>query len=107
MLDGHSSHNTLELIKATAAENMIIFCLPPHTIADSHPLDTSCFDPLKTYLFEMCCQFLFDNPGWVTTKFQYPMLLAQAWSKGMTITDIVSGFHGAGIYPFFPKYDSW
>jgi len=38
ILDGHSSHYTLELIKAAAAENMIIFCLPLHTTADSHKL---------------------------------------------------------------------
>jgi len=49
MLDGHSSHYTLELVKVAAAENVILFCLPPHTTADSQLLDTSCFGPLKTY----------------------------------------------------------
>ena len=48
LLDGHSSHYTLELVRLAAAENVVIFCLPPHTTADSQPLDTSCFKPLKT-----------------------------------------------------------
>jgi len=48
----------------------------------------------------MCHQFLFDNPGQVITKFQFSKLFAQAWSKAMTFTNIVSGFRGAGIYPF-------
>ena len=82
---------------------MIIFCLPPHTTADTQRLDTSCFGPLKTYWFETCRQYLSDNPGPVITKFQFPSLFAQAWSKGMTINNIVSGFRGAGIYLFAPN----
>jgi len=56
MLDGHSSHYTLQLVKA-AAENVILFCLPLHTTADSQPLDASCFGPLKTFWFETSCQW--------------------------------------------------
>ena len=37
------------------------------------------------------------------TKFQFSSLFAQAWSKGMTINNVVSGFRSAGIYPFAPK----
>jgi len=70
MLDGHLSH-TLELVKAAAAKDVIIFYLPPHTTTDSQPLDTSCFGPLKTYWFEICRQYLYDNPGCVITKFQF------------------------------------
>ena len=54
LLDGHSSHYTFDLVKAAAEKDVIIFCLPPHTTADSQPLDTSCFGPLKTYWFETC-----------------------------------------------------
>ena len=32
LLDGHSSHYTLELVKFAAKEDVVIFCLPPHTI---------------------------------------------------------------------------
>ena len=103
LLDGHSSHYTLELVKAAAEKDVIIFCLPPHTTADSQPFDTSCFGPLKTYWFETCCQYLFDNPGRIITKFQFSSLFAQAWSKGMTINNIVYGFRSAGIYPFAPN----
>ena len=46
LLDGHSSHYTLELVKLAAEHHVLIFCLPPHTTADSQPLDTSCFKPL-------------------------------------------------------------
>ena len=102
LLGGHSSHYILEVVNA-AAENVTIFCLPPHTTVDSQPLDISCFCPLKTYWFETCRQYLFDNPGRIITRFQFSSLFAQAWSKGMTINNTVSGFHSAGIYPFPPN----
>ena len=35
MLDGHSSHYTLELVQEALINEVIIFCLPPHTTADS------------------------------------------------------------------------
>ena len=62
LLDGHSSHYTLELVKLAAAQD-VIFCLPPHTTADSQPLDTSCFKPLKTSWSDVCRKYLFANPG--------------------------------------------
>jgi len=100
ILDGHSSHYTLDLVKTAAAENVIMFCLPPHTTADSQPLDTSCFGPLKKYWYEVCRQYLFDHPGQVVTKFQFSTLFADTWSKGLTIGNVTSGFLGTGIYPF-------
>jgi len=102
ILDGHSSHYTLELIKTATENDVIIFCLPPHTTANSQPLDTSCFGPLKVYWGEVCQEFMFKNPGRVITKFQFSSLFAEAWSKGMSISNICSGFRHTGIYPFNP-----
>ena len=88
----------------TAAENdVILFCLPPHTTADSQPLDTSCFGPLKTYWVETCRQFIFSNPGRAISKFQFSKLFSEAWSKGMSTNNIISGFRCTGIYPFNPS----
>ena len=100
MLDGHSSHYTLDLIQSAADNDVVIFCLPPHTTADTQPLDTSCFGPLKAYWSEACRDFMFKNPGKVVSKFQFSKLFSGAWSKGMTISNITMGFHNTGIYPF-------
>ena len=102
VLDGHSSHYTLELVKTVAENDVVLFCLPPHTTADSQPLDTCCFCPLKTYWGEICRQFVFSNPGRAITKFLFSKLFSEAWSKGMSINNIVSGFRCTGIYPFNP-----
>ena len=69
------------------------------TTANSQPLDTSCFGPLKVYWSEACRNFTFANPGHVVSKFQFFSLFSQTWSKGMTISNIVSGFRTTGIYP--------
>lgn len=46
---------------------------------------------------------MFHNPGQVVSKFQFSKLFAQAWSKGMTIDNICSGFRKSGVFPFNPK----
>ena len=103
ILDGHSSHFTLNLVQSAAEQDVVIFCLPPHTTADSQPLDTSCFGPLKTHWFQACRDYLYTNPGRVVTKFQFSRLFSQAWSNGMTISNITAGFRHTGIYPFNPN----
>ncbi len=103
LLDGHSSHYTLDLIRAAAKEQVIIFCLPPHTTADSQPLDTSCFGPLKKYWTQACRDYMFANPGHVVTKYAFSELFAKAWCKGMSIDNITAGFRKTGVYPFNPQ----
>ncbi len=94
LLDGHSLHYTLDLIKEAQQHGVIIFCLPPHTTADSQPLDTSVFGPLKIHQ---------DHPGRVITKFQFSTLFSRAWTKGMSMDNIVAGFRSTGVYPFNPN----
>ena len=103
LLDGHSSHYTLELVNLAAAHDVVIFCLPPHATADSQPLDTSCFKPLKTSWSDVCRKYLFTNPGRVITKFHFSRLFSQAWSNSMTINNITSRFQTTGIYLLDPN----
>ena len=49
MLDGHSSHYSLEFIRKTTLEGVIVSCLPPHTTHVTQPLDVSAFHSLKIY----------------------------------------------------------
>ena len=103
LLDGYSSHYTLELVKLAAQHDVVIFCLPPHTTADSQPLDTTRFKPLKSYWVDGCRKYLFAHPSQVITKFQFSALFAEAWSRGMTISNITSGFRTTGVCPFNPN----
>ena len=52
-------HYTLELIKLAAEHQVVIFFLPPHTTANSQPLDTTCFKLLKSYWVDVCVASIF------------------------------------------------
>lgn len=49
LLDGHSSHFEPTTIQHAQDNNIIIFCLPPHTTHECQPLDCSLFGPLKKH----------------------------------------------------------
>ena len=100
LLDGHSSHYEPQSIELAKENDVIIFCLPPHTTQDSQPLDTTVFGPLKRHWSEVCHEFLQSNPGKVVNKYNFSGLFAQAWLKALTPTNIVSGFRKCGVHPF-------
>ena len=83
ILDGHSSHYQPSFIHS-AAEEVIVFCLPPHTTHLTQPLDKGCFDPLKMFWREECLNFMASHPGQVVTRFNFSRLFSKAWSKAMT-----------------------
>ncbi|KAF8816005.1 DDE-domain-containing protein [Phlegmacium glaucopus] len=60
--DGHGSHTTLDWITLAQANNIILYCLPPHTTHWLQPLDVGCFGPLQTAWFNRCDDIL-DETG--------------------------------------------
>ena len=102
ILDGHGSHYQPELIQYARENNVILFCLPPHTTHESQPLDTCVFKPLKQNWQEACHHYIQANPGKIVTKYTFSALLNEAWGKTMVPNIISSGFKRSGIYPFNP-----
>ena len=99
LLDGHSSHYDPSVICRAAEEQVIIFCLPPHTTHISQPLDNGCFGALKRAWAEECHRYLSENPGRVVTRYQFSELFHCAWRRSMTMTNVISGFRSTGVYP--------
>ena len=56
LIDGHKSHMGLELVDLCRENNVILFCLPPHTTHALQPLDVSVFKSLKVSSFPYICQ---------------------------------------------------
>ena len=100
LLDGHSSHYQPRFVYKAAEEQVIVFCLPPHTTHLTQPLDKGCFGPLKMCWRQKCQEYLSSNPGKVVTRYQFSHLFSAAWSEAMSIANILSGFRVSGIYPF-------
>ena len=99
LLDGHSSHCCPEMIHLAAAEQVIIFALPPNTTHLTQPLDKGCFGPLKACWKEACQDYMKKNPGKVVSRYSFSKIFSEAWMKSMTIRNIMSGFRVTGVYP--------
>ena len=99
LLDGHSSHYQPQLIRTAAANQIILFCLPPHTTHWCQPLDRSCFSPLKKAYNNECHLYMSCNPGKAVNRFNFTETFSRAWTKAMTPANIVAGFRSTGIYP--------
>ena len=102
LLDGHSSHFEPNTIQHAQDNNIIIFCLPPHTTYECQPLDCSLFGPLKKHWQEACHNFYQSNPGKVISKINFNSVFRNAWLNAVTPANICSGFKKAGVYPFNP-----
>ena len=100
LLDGHSSHYHPEFVQKAAEEEVVVFCLPPHTTHRTQPLDNGCFGPLKRCWREECQRFCCDNPGQVVTRLQFSRLFGQSWKRAATMENLISGFRHCGVYPF-------
>ena len=100
LLDGHSPHFCPEIIRAAAAEGVIIFTLPPHTTHLSQPLDKGVFAPLKVEWGKAVQDFISKNSGRDITRYDFSALFAKVWSKAMSLPNIMAGFRVTGICPF-------
>ena len=78
LLDGHCSHYNLECICEASLQEVIIFCLLPHTTHITQPLDVSAFHSLKVYCDSVCDQFMSSNPGRIITIHQFSSLFSAA-----------------------------
>ena len=100
LMDGHSSHYCPETITLAAENQVILFILPPNTTHITQPLDRACFSPLKAAWRETCHRFVSSNPGKRVTKYDFCRLFSEAWSKAMTMSNVISSFRVTGIFPF-------
>ena len=78
LLDGHSTHHQPKVVCLIRSKQIIMLCLPPHTIHEAQLLDCTVFAPLKSQWRTVCHEFLQRNPGRVITKFNFNSLFSKA-----------------------------
>ena len=111
ILDGHTSHLTIDLIDLARQNNVILFCLPPHTTHLLQPLDVAIFKSLKAYFSALVRSVKLITLG--TEKVlninrrNFTAIFREAFEKSMDITAITNGFRRCGIYPFSPDAIDW
>ena len=102
ILDGHHSHESLDILEAAIKNDVNILCLPPHTTHYLQPLDRTVFGPLMKAYNRACTEYMAADPRNVVSKASWAKLLNEAWSSAVTTENIVSGFRACGIYPYNP-----
>ena len=111
ILDGHSSHLTIDIIDLARENNVILFCLPPHTTHLLQPLDVSVFRSLKSHFAKLVRSVKLLTLGTErvinVNRRNFTALFREAFEKAMIITGITNGFRRCGIYPFSPESIDW
>lgn len=99
IMDGHSSHCSLESVEYCAAHQIIALCLPPHSTHELQPLDVGIFGPLaKEYRSLVSEGALFGAQRVNNLQFLH---YYQKTRKTIT-KNIPSAWRGAGLVPFDP-----
>ena len=83
LLDGHTLHYQLEVLRIAAAEGVIIFCLLPHAMHILQPLDNGAFGALKQHWGKACHQYCSKNPGKVVNRYNFCNVFHSAWVEVM------------------------
>ncbi len=102
ILDGHDSHNFIELIELAIANQITLIKLPANTSHWLQPCDRTVYGPLKSYYNEACQNMMNMFPGSVVSRHNFCTLLKSAWDQAVTADNIKSGFRACGIHPFNP-----
>lgn len=102
LVDGHKSHMTLELVDLARENNVILFCLPPHTTHALQPLDVSVFKALKAHFSRSLRVVCFSRKDFMVTKRDFARVVKEPFEMAFSMTNIKSGFAKCGIFPFNP-----
>ena len=103
IVDGHSSHLSIEAIEFAKANSIHILCLPSHTTHILQPLDIGVFKSFKSHFSKACTKYIVDHPGRVITPEILPSMVAEAWPLSFTQLNVMSGFRKSGIFPLNPS----
>ena len=92
--DGHGSHISIDIVTKARKENVILYCLPPHTT-----LDVSVFLAVKRAWGPILKDYKTTVCNAAVTKQVFPSLLNWLWDESMHPEHLVSGFRATGLHP--------
>ena len=101
IMDGHSSHETIEFRQYCNNQNIIPLCMPPHSSHLLQPMDVGCFGPLKKAYSEQIENLVRCGVNHITKEEFLPAFKA-AFKSAISYSNIQGGFRGAGLVPFNP-----
>lgn len=99
ILDGHSSHMSIEAIEFARSKDIHMLSIPTHTTYILLPLDVGPFKSFKSFYYKACKKRIAEHPNGAITTEQMANLVGTAWPQSLTPVNILSGFKKCGIYP--------
>lgn len=100
ILDNHESHLSIEALNLAKDNGVTILTIPPHTSNKLQPLDVSCYFPFKAHYSAALNSKMMERPGTPLTIYDIAGCVRTAHERGLTPTNIISGFKKTGIFPF-------
>ena len=101
-LDGHSSHNSPELLRFAQSHGIEILSYPPHCTHALQGLDVICFARMKDLWKQKVTEFEEENKCNVT-KGTFTGVFGKAFSLAFTPETIKAAFRVTGIHPYDPS----
>lgn len=93
----------MEVSKFCRANDIFLYCLPPHNSLVTQPLDVGFFKPLKASWVKACNKFKVDHPGSFVDKKVFAKVFKHVWIDTVIMPAIVKAFHCSEICRFNPK----
>jgi DDE superfamily endonuclease len=101
LMDGHSSHYTLEILQYAKDNKIIILGYPPHCTHVLQGLDVVCFAKMKSE-FRREIQAFEDLHFSKVTKSDFAGVFGRAFLRAFTPDTIKAAFAATGVFPFNP-----
>src|SRR5579859_1150818 len=98
--DGHDSHITGAFITYCMDNHIHLMVLPPHTSHSTQPLDVGIFGPLKKAMASELAPIIGTQIG-RPQKAEWLEAFVNAHHKVFKRSNILGGFHGTVIHPFY------
>ena len=100
LVDGHSSHLTMDFINYCNDHKILLAVFPPHSTHTLQPLDVGMFKPLSSAYSEELSLYLHHSHGILPVrKGDFFLLFWNAWSATSKKQTIRKSFEATGIYP--------
>jgi hypothetical protein len=102
ILDGHVSHINYKFLTFCEANNIVVFCLPPHSTHLLQPLDVGLFAPLQLAYRKAIEDYFLTTTIGINRDIFFP-LYKEACQQAYTFRNITAAFKKCGIVPFNPR----
>ena len=103
LVDGHTSHCCVEMLKFARQNDMIMISFPSHTTHWLQPLDRAVFKSLKSAYAVATNNWIRANPSRKINRLQFGHLMSEAWCKAAVPGNAISAFKATGVYPYNPE----